>query len=403
MAFHLFAFFSYCKYFFMKSTNSILSFNQVNNVENVGKEFIPQIQPWIDENELRHITEVVQSTYITEHKKTEEFLSMIKSYTGAKYAIAMGNGTLALIACLIAEDIGPGDEVIVPNLTFIATANAVKLVGATPVFCDVNRETGCIDVDNFKDLITEKTKCIIPVHLYGQVSPIENIMEYARKRGLLVVEDAAESFGIFSKGHHTGTLADYGMFSFFANKTITCGEGGVVFTDSEERYKKLFRVKNHGRDRKGIFVHEAIGYNFCFTDLQAAIGVSQMEKMDRIMERKNEIYEHYVKAFADQPNIRIMETPSHITSNHWFVNVALRNPELTSQKLKEANIGSRRFFYPLNRQPCFAGDLENKNRAYPNTEWLFDHGLSLPSSVIITDAELQYISDTIIRIENSIQ
>lgn len=378
----------------MKSPNSGPS----TNPPAVGSvDFIPQIQPYFDDKELEQITEVVQSTFITENKKTEEFLEIIKNITGAKYAIAVGNGTLALIATLLAEGIGAGDEVIVPNLTFIASANAVKIVGAEPIFCDVCRETGCMRPEDFLPLVTDKTKCVMPVHLYGLASPMREIVAAAKERGLIVIEDAAEAFGMRDNGQHMGTFGEYGTFSFFANKTITCGEGGVILTNSEARYKKLYRVKNHGRNRKGIFIHEEIGYNFCFTDLQAAIGVAQLQKFDLLQQLKKRNFEFYQNAFAGNPAIQLVEPAEHIESNYWFVNILVDNTERLAEKLLAANIQTRRFFYPLNRQPCFQSDIDNRDRSYPNTNWLFDHGLSIPSGAGLTLAELEYVAQQVIK------
>ncbi len=239
-------------------------------------EYIPQTEPWIDGTELKQLEEVIASTFITEYKKTEEFLESIRGLTGSEYAIAISNGTLSLVASLLCEGIGEGDEVIVPDLTFIATSNAVRLVGATPVFCDVMRTTGCLDIDACEALVNTNTKAVIPVHLYGQSVEMDELGAVTSRYNISIIEDAAESLGVFYKGRHTGTFDEYGIFSFFGTKLITCGEGGIVLTKSAENHKKLYRIKDHGRDRKGIFVHEQVGYNFCFTDLQAAIGVAQL-------------------------------------------------------------------------------------------------------------------------------
>jgi len=255
---------------------------------------IPHLEPYFDEKELSQMTGVVESTYITENKKTEEFLGLIKDMTGAKYALATANGTLALTASLISEGVGPGDEVIIPAFTFIATGNVIKMLGATPVLCDVEMESGCLDVVKCEELITKNTKAIMPVHLYGHAANMAGIMELKQKYNIVIVEDAAESLGVSIGRQHTGAIGDYGVFSFFANKIITCGEGGVILTDSEERYKNLYRIKNHGRDRKGIFVHEKVGYNFCFTDMQAAIGVAQLEKYEDIYRRKKRNHRFYL-------------------------------------------------------------------------------------------------------------
>jgi perosamine synthetase len=355
--------------------------------------FIPQIEPWIDDKELTQITEVIKNTYISENKKTEEFLNLILGYTNAKYAIAMSNGTLALIACLMAEGIGPGDEIIVPDFTFVATANAVLFNGATPVFCDVLMDTGCLDPVECEKHISNRTKAIIPVHLYGHAADMDKIIKLSKKYDILVIEDAAESLGVFLNGKQTGTFGAYGIFSFFPNKVITCAEGGVVVVDSEDKLKKLYRIKNHGRDQKGTFIHHSIGYNFCFSDLHAAIGVAQFSKIEKIIERKKMNFETYQNRLADIDEIHIMTPQENVTSNFWFCNILVENPNLLGEHLHSYGIGSRRFFYPLHRQPCYRYLTNSGN--YSSSNYLYEHGLSLPSSPTLTDEQLSYICDII--------
>ncbi|MBN1522731.1 MAG: DegT/DnrJ/EryC1/StrS family aminotransferase [Candidatus Aureabacteria bacterium] len=359
------------------------------------KKYIPQIEPWIQKDEVREISEVVRSTFISENKKTELFLSLIKEFTGSKYAIAISNGTLALAACLMAENIGPGDEVIVPDLTFIATANAVILTGAKPVFCDVDRETGCIDSDDMLQCITKRTRAVIPVHLYGLMAEMASINRIAQAHHLVVIEDAAEAFGVFYNKKHAGTYGSYGTFSFYANKTITCGEGGVILTDALKRYKQIYRVKNHGRDKKGTFIHKSIGYNFCFSDLNAAIGVAQFKKIDTIMSRKKRNFDTYKKRLSHLNGIKIMEPDRRTRSNYWFCNVLTQKPAAFASYLHEHGVGTRRLFYPLHLQPCYKG-LVSK-RQYESSTRLYSKGLSLPSSSTLTLKELHYICDLIER------
>lgn len=351
---------------------------------------IPQIEPWIDETELEELSEVIKSTYITENQKTEQFLEGMRRIAGSPYAIATSNGTLAIVAALLASGIGPGDEVIVPDLTFIASSNAVRLIGATPIFCDVDRATGCLDLASAGNAITHRTKAIMPVHLYGQMVEMDALMEMAKARGLTVIEDAAEAFGITYRGRHAGTFGRFGTFSFFANKTITCGEGGVVLCGAAEDHARLYRIKNHGRDRKGIFVHESIGYNFCFTDLQAAIGVAQLRKFHQIMAGKQRVFDRYRANLGHLQAVTLVVPPPHVRSNYWFNNILVADPTALGSYLQEQGIGSRRYFYPLHLQPCYA-DLGAA--PCPNSLWLYEHGLSLPSAPRLGDDDIDYVCD----------
>lgn len=357
-------------------------------------EFIPQIEPWIDDTELEELTVVIKSTFISENSKTEEFLDRVRDLTASSQAIAMSNGTLAIVAALMAAGVGRGDEVIIPDLTFIASSNAVLMIGAIPVFCDVHRETGCMDIGSARARITPKTKAIMPVHLYGQTVEMHELMAMAAEEGVMVIEDAAESFGITYHGQHTGTFGRFGTFSFFANKTITCGEGGVVLCQTEEDFRELYRIKNHGRDRKGIFVHENIGFNFCFSDLHAAVGVAQMRKFDRIMEGKQRNFDFYVEHLDGKSGISVIQPPEYVRSNHWFVNILVDDPHGLSTFLQDNGVGTRRLFYPMHKQPCYA-HLDTE--AHANSTWLYDHGLSLPSGPRLIDEQRQRVCDLVLQ------
>ena len=225
----------------------------------MGALMIVQIEPWIDERELDELKRVITSTFVVEHDLTKEFENLTKEMTGSKYAIALTNGTMALFCSLVALGVQAGDEVIIPNITFVATANAVILAGATPVLCEITKDTFNIDVSMAHNLVTSKTRAIIPVHLYGQSADMDEIMSFAKLYDLKVIEDAAQGVGVSFNGRHVGTFGDVGILSYYGNKTITCGEGGIVLTDDEAIAKRVYRLKNHGRDVKGTFIHEHIG------------------------------------------------------------------------------------------------------------------------------------------------
>ena len=356
------------------------------------RDFIPQIEPWIDELELVQLKRVVDNTYVTEH---QEFEGLIRDLTGSSYAVSMSNGTVALFCCLKALGIGPGDEVIVPNMTFIASSNSVLMAGATPVLCDINKTNLCIDQQKCEELITKKTKAIMPVHIYGQSCDMHNLISLSTKYGIPILEDAAQGVGVRFCGKHAGTFGELGVLSFYGNKTITCGEGGVILTDSKELRDKCYQLKNHGRLKKGTFTHNSIGYNFCFTEMQAAIGISQMHKLDRIISRKKQIYERYqaelkpVGSFLEKINVDRNCSPVW-----WFTSFLTHNKLELMSHLSKMGIQTREFFYPLNKQPCYKhSDFADRN--LPVSNEVFDMGISLPSAYCLTDEEQTYIINTI--------
>ena len=350
-------------------------------------DFIPQIEPWIDDSELKELMRVIESTYVVEHDLTKEFEGMICDLTGSKYAVAMTNGTVAIFCCLKALGIGEGDEVIVPNMTFIASANAVLLCGATPVLCEVDPDTFCMRVEDIEACVSDSTKAIMPVHLYGQCADMKSIMDFANERNIKVVEDAAQGVGVLLDGEHVGTFGQFGVLSFYGNKTLTCGEGGVIITDDKDLRDCCYRLKNHGRDGKGTFKHDHIGYNFCFTEMQAAVGISQMKKLTAIIEKKKQIHDLYVKELSD---ISPCFTPVHgvdgCTPVYWFTSFMCDKKMELIEYMRSKNIQTREFFYPLNDQPCYAEeDCVRMPVDYTNSMDLFNRGISLPSSYNLTE------------------
>ena len=322
---------------------------------------------------------------------------MTAQLTGAKHAIAVCNGTLALFVSIKALGIGPGDEVIVPNFTFIASANAVILAGATPVLCEVSQETFCLDVARADELITPRTKAIMPVHLYGQSADMNEILDFARRHGLRIIEDAAEAIGVRFEGKHVGTFGDLGIISYYGNKTVTCGEGGVVLTNDDELAEAAYRLKNYGRNQKGTFIHDSIGFNFSFTDLQAAIGIAQMKKMPAIVSRKREIHDRYVEELHDVPDFRPVYIDPRCEPVFWFTSFLCADPASLVEFLRQHNIQTRRFFYPLHLQPCF-GDrrmVRGMDSDFSTSESIYQRGISLPSSYGLKREEQSYVMDQI--------
>ena len=243
---------------------------------------IPFADPLLGDEELNNVIDAVKSTWIGAlGKYLGQFEKDFSGYLGSKHASTVTNGTVAIHAALLALGIKPGDEVIVPDMTFVATANAAAFIGAKVVLADVEKDTWNIDPKEVAKKITKKTKAIIPVHLYGHPADMDPIMELARKNGLFVVEDCAEAAGAEYKGRKVGTIGDIGCFSFHASKLITTGEGGMCVTGRKELWEKIEHLKNHAMDEKRRYWHDMIGYNYRMTNIQAAIGVAQLRKLDR--------------------------------------------------------------------------------------------------------------------------
>lgn len=362
---------------------------------------IIQIEPWIDKRELREIKKVIESTFLIENKATKEFEEIVKKYTNSRYVLAVSNATVGLFCCLKSLGIGddPSDEVIVPNVTFIATANSVLMAGSKVVLCDVDKSNGKMNIEELKRKITSKTKAIIPVHLYGYPCDMFSIKEICEEYGLYCIEDAAQGLGTFYYSKHVGTIGDCGVISLYGNKSITTGEGGLILTDNEEIYKKCYRLKNHGRDTKGVFIHDYIGYNFCYTDLQAAVGIAQMGKYDKILTKKRKIYDRYCEGFKNISNIRKIDyIDKQEKPNWWFSSFMFERSNELEKYLKENEVQTRKFFYPLHMQPCYVNfDRVIKSGEYIGSIEFFNNGLSLPSSYSLEPDQQKEVIEKIKR------
>ena len=356
-------------------------------------ENIIQIEPWIDAEELKQLSRLIESTYVTENILTAEFEQKTINLTNSPYAVSVCNGTAGLFCALKALNLSPGDQVIVPNITFVASATAVILAGLDVVLIDVDPETACICPNALRKAITDKTKVIMPVHLYGIACEMDQILNIAKRNNLSIIEDASQGVGVFYKKKHVGTFGDFGVLSYYGNKTITTGEGGVVLIKEEMLKDKIYMLKNHGRKTKGTFIHETLGWNFSFTEMQAAIGIAQMKKLNEIIKKKYKLYEEYSKRIKSK-NIKMKSVPNSTSSPvHWFTNVICEDAEHLQNFLKLYSIPSRRVFYPLNKQPCLINNKNviTENQEFSNSDKVFESILSLPSSILMKDDQFDFI------------
>lgn len=343
-------------------------------------KYIHQVEPWIDEDEVQAMTAYLESGgWLTEYEKTAEFERMIANYTGSKFCCAVCNGTIALAVAMWACGIGKGDEVLVPNYTMIATANAVRLVGAEPVLVDIESQTLCMDLDCAKEARTEKTKALILVSLNGRAPDMEAFQQFCKEYGLTFLEDAAQSLGSFHNGRNLGTFGEIGIFSFAPSKIVTTGQGGALVTDNEQLYDKIKKIKDWGREKGGIDRHDTMGYNFKFTDLQAVIGIEQMKKLPLRSYEKRRIYNVYLSQLSDVYEM----VPSRNETTPWFVDIYLQNPQGLLEYLKKNNVGSRLVYPPINEQKIYANGKE-----YPVSRKYCHRGLWLPSSIFLTDEQI---------------
>ena len=359
---------------------------------------IPQMQPWLGEEEQAAAAQAIAGGWVSEGPRTAAFAERLNALIGAPYGVFAPNGTLALYLALLAAGVGPGDEVIVPDTTFIASANAVIFAGAAPVFVDVDPERFQIDPAACAEAITPRTRAIMPVHLFGLAAPMDELLALAGRHGLLLIEDAAQAIGVSYKGRHVGGLGQLGCFSFFADKTITTGEGGYVACRDEATYERLRLLRNQGRIGRGSFVHQAIGTNLRITDVQAAIGLAQLDKLGAIVARKRALLERYAAGLEGLAEARLLTPPAEVEAVPFrAVLIAEQAADLMAH-LERRGVQPRAFFYPLHRQPCFAhlarergGPLHLDDARFPNAIRGAERGVLLPAFPELSPAQVDYI------------
>jgi perosamine synthetase len=353
------------------------------------QEFIPQMRPLFGAEERAELLAYLEEDgFFTEFKKTEAFEQQIAEYTGARHCIVVNNGTISLTLAAIALDIGPGDEVIVPNYTMIATPNSIKMLGAQPVFVDVEPETLVIDINLVERAITPRTKAIILVSANGRApcAGIKVFENLSTRTGIPLIEDAAQSLGSFyDDGRHIGRAGAIGSYSFSAPKIISTGQGGALVTDDDNLAEKIRRLKDFGRANGGTDIHDSIGYNFKFTELQACVGLAQMRKLSERVKRKKEIFAHYQKGLESCNEIELFRHDLKLVSP-WFIDSKAKDRDQLIEHLKKANIGTRKMYPPINKQQAYriVGD-------HPVSDEIGARGLWLPSMVQLSDNQIDFI------------
>ena len=363
------------------------------------EDFIPQMRPLFGSEEREELLRYLdEDGFFTEYKRTEAFEFEIARYTGAQHCVVVNNGTVSLTLAALALGVGPGDEVIVPNYTMIATPNSIKLIGAKPVFVDVEPDTLVIDLELIKKAITRRTKAIMLVSANGRApsAGIQNFEELSQKTGIPIIEDAAQSLGSFyADGRHIGLAGSIGSLSFSAPKIISTGQGGALITNDANLAEKLRRLKDFGRASGGTDIHDSIGYNFKFTELQACVGLAQMRQLSNRVIRKKEIWALYFERLLHLPNIQLFEHDLSLCTP-WFIDCrADRRDELKSH-LKAAGIGTRSMYPPIHKQAAY-----NLFEAHPVSEKIGQIGLWLPSMVQLSDSNIHHICDAIISFYRS--
>ena len=372
-------------------------------------KFIPVCEPLLAGNELKYVTDAVSTGWISSAGKyVTEFERQFAAYCDCKYGVAVCNGTVALHLALVSLGIGEGDEVIVPTFTMIASAFAVCYTGAKPIFVDADPNTWNIDVTKIEEKITPRTKAIMPVHIFGQMCDMDAIQALADKYNLLIVEDAAEAHGATWRGRKAGSCSHVGCFSFFANKNITTGEGGMVVTNDEAIYEKLKYYKNVCFPMSGVrnYLHNDIGFNYRMSNVVAAIGLAQTEKADEYKAMRmhnNELYRRYL---ADVPGIRFQTILPQAECVSWMNTIVL-DPALYGHTkdeliafLRENNVDSRLLFNGMHRQKSLQDFGCDCSGEYPVCDMLTENGFYLPSASSLTEEMIYAICELIIKFHN---
>jgi perosamine synthetase len=356
-------------------------------------------KPSITEKEISYVNDAITNGWGEKcYEYINRFEKSFAAYTGTQYAMAVSSCTGAIHLALLALGVKPGDEVIIPDITWIATASPILYIGAKPVFVDVLEETWCIDPKKIEAAITPKTKAIIPVHVYGNMSDMDEIMAIAKKHNLKVLEDAAEALGSEYKGKRAGSIGHAGVFSFHGTKTMTTGEGGMLVTNDADVNHRARVLNDHGRDAKDpeakMFWMRNYGYKYKMSNLQAALGCAQIERMDELIAKKREIYNWYKELLKDIPCIMSSE-PEGVKNGFWMPTVVFdKSLNLDRQGLfdyfKTVDIDSRPFFFPLSSLPMFEKQAQNKV-SYD----IYSRGINLPSYHDLTYDEAKFVISSI--------
>lgn len=362
-------------------------------------------EPDLSGNERAYLNECIDSGWISsEGKFVKQFEIGMAKLTQRKYAIAVANGSVALDTAMLALEIGVNDEVIMPTFTIISCAAAVVRVGAKPILVDADPDTWNMDIEQIEKKITSKTKAIMVVHIYGLPVDMNPILALAKKYGLYVIEDAAEMHGQTYRGTPCGGFGDISTFSFYPNKHITCGEGGMVLTNNAMLAERCKKIKNLFFDAERKYIHQEIGYNFRMTNLQAAVGVAQLERIFQTIEKKRWIGQSYTELLSDVREIQLPKEKTEYAQNvYWVYGIVISEEkdiyiDDLMKKLGEKGIGTRHFFWCMHEQPALKKRGLFLNERYPIAEKLARKGFYLPSGITLEEKDIRYVTDTLKKV-----
>lgn len=355
---------------------------------------IPIYQPDLQGNEKKYVLDCLDSTWISSKGKyILKFEEKFAQYVSVKHAVGVCNGTVAIHLALLALGIGPGDEVIVPTLTYIASVNAISYVGATPVFCDSLPSTWQMDPADVQRKISSKTKAVLAVHLYGHPCNMEQLTQVCSDNQIFLIEDCAEAIGALYKGRHVGSFGDISTFSFFGNKTITTGEGGMVVTNDETLIERSRHFRGQGLAQHREYWHDVIGYNFRMTNIEAAIGMAQLERVDEFLNKKKQVASWY-KSFLDPGKVTFHHEVGDVRHAYWMCSVLVNDPaqrEPLRNQLAAQGIETRPLFYPIHTMPMYSHKYQ-KHEVAENLGW---RGINLPSFPGLSKEQVQSIAEHI--------
>ncbi|KIE42504.1 DegT/DnrJ/EryC1/StrS family aminotransferase [Geobacter anodireducens] len=366
---------------------------------------IPVNEPLLDGNEKKYLDECIDTGWISsEGPFVREFEARFAARVGRRHGIAVCNGTAALEAAVAALRIGPGDEVIMPAFTIISCAGAVVRAGAVPVLVDSDPATWNMDVCRIEERITPRTRAIMVVHIYGLPVDMDPVLKLAEKHGLKVIEDAAEAHGLTYHDRHCGSFGDLSTFSFYPNKHVTTGEGGMIVTDDDMLAERCRSLRNLCFQNKKRFVHEELGFNFRMTNLQAALGLAQLERLDQFVEVKRRMGQRYTELFAGTKGVQLpMQSTEYADNIYWVYGLVLGDDvafdaDEAMQRLGERKIGTRPFFWPMHEQPVFRRMGLFAGESYPVAERLARRGFYVPSGLALTDAQMDEVAAALVEI-----
>lgn len=365
--------------------------------------FIPICEPFLAGNEKKYVMDAMETNWISSHGKyIGAFEEKFAEFCGVRHAIATTNGTTSIHLALAALEIGPGDEVILPSFTMMATVLPIIYVGATPVFVDCCKDTWCMDPEQIEVKITPRTRAILPVHIYGHPCDMEFIMRIADERGIAVVEDAAEAHGAMQGTKRVGSFGRFGCFSFYANKIITTGEGGMVVADDDGLAERCRSLKNLAflPDAARRFEHHEIGFNYRMTNIQAAIGLAQMECVDELMERRRKNAMLYSERLHEVPGITLPVEQKGYHNVYWMYGVLVDGYSeidipILQKRLSDRGVDTRRFFFPMHKQPVLNKLGYGCSFSYEVSEDIYERGILLPSGGSLSVSQIDYVCDSL--------